>query len=114
MNIEITDWKPYNKNTLRGFFTIQIMDYGFEIHDCMLHEKGTRKWISFPSKPWTNATGDVVKDDNGKIKYSPPIIKFLNDDDYYAAQNTILKMLGDLIGNSDSGISHIPMDIPNF
>ena len=34
----ISDWKPYTKNTLRGFFTVTT-PCGIVLHNCLLHDK---------------------------------------------------------------------------
>ena len=52
-SIQISDWRPHEKNTLRGFFTITLQS-GMIIHDVMLHEKAENRWISFPAREWTD------------------------------------------------------------
>jgi DNA-binding cell septation regulator SpoVG len=54
--IQIRDWKPRNKNTLRGFCTV-ILPSGMIIHDVMLHEKGDRRWVQLPAREYTDAEG---------------------------------------------------------
>jgi hypothetical protein len=58
MQITIEDFKPYKSNTLQGFFTICLTDYGLEIPGFSLHHKGDSKWVELPSKPPTNGTND--------------------------------------------------------
>jgi hypothetical protein len=55
--IQIRNWKPRQKNTLRGFFTV-ILPSGMVIHGCMLHEKGDSRWIQFPAKEYTDDRGE--------------------------------------------------------
>ena len=55
--ITISDWKPYQKNTLQGFFTATLPS-GLVLHDLMLHERNGKRWISFPSRGWKNAEGE--------------------------------------------------------
>jgi hypothetical protein len=54
--ITITEWRSYEKNTLRGFFTVMLPS-GLIIHDCTLHERGGERWISLPSREWKDAQG---------------------------------------------------------
>jgi hypothetical protein len=56
MQITIEDFKPYKSNTLQGFFTVCLTDYGLEIPGFSLHHKGDSKWVELPSKPPTNGT----------------------------------------------------------
>jgi hypothetical protein len=55
-NILIADWKPHQKNTLRGFFTA-TMPSGLVIHDLMLHESNGKRWVGLPGRPWTDEKG---------------------------------------------------------
>ena len=54
--MKITDWKPYTKNTLRGFFTLHPTSW-LAIKECMLHEKNGARWIGFPAKPYKTKEG---------------------------------------------------------
>jgi hypothetical protein len=52
MAIEIVSFKPFQKNTLQGFATIQITNIGIEIRDVTLHGKNGKRSIQLPSKPY--------------------------------------------------------------
>ena len=52
MGIQIVSFKPYQKNTLRGFFIARLTNIGLEIRDLSLHEKNGKKWIALPAKPY--------------------------------------------------------------
>jgi hypothetical protein len=54
--IVITDWRPHERNTLKGFFTA-TMPSGLVFHDLMLHEKNAARWIAFPAREWVDALG---------------------------------------------------------
>ena len=73
--ITISDWKPRESGTLRGFFTTHLPS-GLTLHELMLHERDGRWWISFPSKPMLGPDGAALRDDRGKVRYSPPLIEF--------------------------------------
>lgn len=60
-----TEFKERRKNTLRGFFTLEL-DNGMHIRDCTLHESNGKSWIGFPGVPWT--------DKDGKTQYKNVVI----------------------------------------
>lgn len=66
----VDDWKPFEKNTLHGFFTITTPS-GLRIRECSLHERDGNRWVGLPSKPW-------IKSD-GSTGYTP-LIDFVSDD----------------------------------
>lgn len=55
--IRISDWRPIGRKTLVGAFTVHLPS-GLIIHDVMLHQKETGRWIQFPSREWTNQQGE--------------------------------------------------------
>jgi hypothetical protein len=59
MQISIDEFKPHKSNTLQGFFTVVLEDYGLEIPGFSLHKKGDSTWIELPSKaPTDGKNGD--------------------------------------------------------
>lgn len=54
--ITISDFKAFEKNTLRGFFTATLED-GLIIHNLSLHEKNGGRWIGMPSEKFTDREG---------------------------------------------------------
>ena len=84
MSIEIVNFRKYEKNTLKGFFTARLPNIGLEIRDCTLHSKNGERWIGLPSKPY---------DANGETKYSY-IVKFYEKDKWELFQTEVLKALG--------------------
>ena len=73
---EIQNFRPVNKNTLRGFFNLNIGV--LEIRDMSLHEKNDKKWVNFPAKPYTDKG-------SGTIKYSS-IVRLRDDAEYWRFQ----------------------------
>ena len=66
--IEVTDWKPMVKNTLRGFCTVKF-PMGLIVKDVTVHVKGDRRWCGLPAKPQLNRDYSLnIKD--GKIQYA--------------------------------------------
>jgi hypothetical protein len=55
--IDCRSLKAFEKNTLRGFVTLKITPPGLVVNDVCLHEKGGRRWLSFPAKPYQDKEG---------------------------------------------------------
>jgi hypothetical protein len=64
----VSDWKPHEKNSLRGFFTITT-PAGMVIRGCTLHQKANARWVGMPSQK-------ITKDDCS-TSYTP-IIEFVD------------------------------------
>ena len=58
MAIEVVSFREYQKNTLQGFVTLLLTTTGMEIRDITLHEKDGQRWISMPSKEYTDKYGE--------------------------------------------------------
>jgi hypothetical protein len=67
-SIDCIGFKPIRKGTLVGFADIVIRELKLTIHDVGLHEKGSSRFASPPSRPWVK-DGQVVTDDAGKTQY---------------------------------------------
>lgn len=67
----LLEWKPLNRNSLRGFATIRL-GKALKISDVGVHCAAGKRWASMPSK--VQVSGDtVLKDERGKTKYIPLI-----------------------------------------
>jgi len=62
----ILEWRPYEKNTLKGFFSVRLAS-GLILHSLMLHERNDRRWIGYPSREWNSPEG---------TKQFSPILEF--------------------------------------
>lgn len=71
-SIVVTDWKPMERNTLRGFARVRLPS-GMVLHDVAIHQKNGSAWASPASKPTIDRDGAVLKDQNGKVRYTPII-----------------------------------------
>ena len=58
---EITYFKSYEKNTLRGFFNVRLTDWSLEIRGCTLHEKNGNEWICLPSRTYEKNNGEMER-----------------------------------------------------
>jgi hypothetical protein len=54
--VRILAFKPFEKNTLRGFFDLELPS-GMILSGCTLHEKDDKYWVGLPGKPYTAADG---------------------------------------------------------
>jgi hypothetical protein len=56
MPLSIRNFKPFEKNTLRGFFDVELPS-GIILCGCTLHEREGKRWIGLPAKPYTKDDG---------------------------------------------------------
>ena len=68
-----TAWKPYERNTLRGFADLWLRAARLNVKDCAVHEKIARRWVRLPAKPQLDKDRQLVRDDTGKIQYAKVI-----------------------------------------
>jgi hypothetical protein len=45
----VREWRPYQKNTLRGFLSLELPS-GLILHGLTLHDKEGRRWVGMPAK----------------------------------------------------------------
>lgn len=94
MTITVRDWKSVEKNTLRGFFTLDL-GIGLMIKDCMLHTSHGRWWIGLPAKPTLDTQGRQITKD-GKGVWTP-IVLFGERDS--ALEKHVLKLIEPHVGS---------------
>src|SRR5262249_39001442 len=71
--IRASDFKPMERNTLRGFVTLHLPS-GLVLRDCTYHRQGESEWIGLPGKPQLDAEGRHRRDhDTNKALYSPVV-----------------------------------------
>jgi hypothetical protein len=68
MKIQCSKFRPFNRNTLRGFCDIKLVDLDLAIKDVAIHEKNSSRWAALPAKPQLK-DGVIVKDADGKGQY---------------------------------------------
>src|SRR5262245_6352330 len=69
MALECVEFKPFAKNTLRGFATILIPSIRLRIKDVAIHTKGESQWAALPAKPQIKDSKVVVSAE-GKAQYT--------------------------------------------
>jgi DNA-binding cell septation regulator SpoVG len=50
------DWKPYQKNSLQGFISIELPS-GLIVREITVHEKDGTRWLGMPSKSYQKQDG---------------------------------------------------------
>jgi hypothetical protein len=71
-------FRPFEKNTLRGFAEIFVEGMQLTIKDVALHTKNNARWAALPAKPMLK-DGAVLKDADGKVQYVP-VLEFSSRD----------------------------------
>jgi hypothetical protein len=71
MNYSVKDFKPFERNTLKGFFT--VVAGSLEIEGFTYHEKNGSAWVGMPAKQY--------QDDNGETGWYPLV--FIKDKDRF-------------------------------
>ena len=70
LGFEVSNWKPYLKNTLQAFLSLTLPS-GMTLNGCSYHRKNDSRWIGVPSQKFTKA--------DGSVSYTP-IVEFTSDD----------------------------------
>lgn len=56
--IEISDVEPINKGALLATCSVRIVPWKLTFHDVKIFSKGQNRWLTLPSKEFTNQTGE--------------------------------------------------------
>jgi hypothetical protein len=70
---KILDWRPVVKGSLRGFAKVQFPSGTILLDVRLMYTRDW--WVAPPSRPMIGRDGTVLRDANGKIRYSE-IIEF--------------------------------------
>ena len=65
-----TAWKPFERNTLKGFAELWLRTACLNIRGCAVHEKNGRRWVQLPAKPQLDRDRNLVRDSDGKVQYA--------------------------------------------
>jgi hypothetical protein len=65
----VEDWKPYSRNSLKGFCRV-VLSSGLVLAEVAIHASGDCAWAP-ASKPMLSPEGAVLRDEAGKIRYAP-------------------------------------------
>ena len=83
-----TNWKPFAKKTLKGYFNITLPNEGLIIHGCSVHEKDDSRWVGVPSRQYTTPTGETTW---------KPMVDFPSKEARYDFQAAALEALDKLL-----------------
>jgi hypothetical protein len=71
LTITVTDFRPFRRNTLRGFATIHIDELHLTIHDIAVHQHDNgARWVGLPAKPVIDSGGIAKRTSDGKLEYA--------------------------------------------
>ena len=68
-----TAWKPFERNTLKGFADLWLRAAHLNIRGCAVHEKNDKRWVQLPAKPQLDSDRNLLRDASGKIRYAKVI-----------------------------------------
>lgn len=68
----VESFTPMAKNSLIGFATVRAPS-GLVFHDVGVHRKNDSARASLASKPMINRNGFVMKDGEGRVRYTPVV-----------------------------------------
>ena len=55
--IRCIKFRAFEKNTLKGFASLELTRVGLIIHDCTLPEKNGMEWVGFPARSYQGKDG---------------------------------------------------------
>lgn len=87
----ISEWKPINKNTLLGAFTVTLPS-GMVIQGCMVHRTDGREWVALPGAAQIDRDGTLKRGSDGKVEYKT-LVRFVSKVIYERFQTPILEEL---------------------
>jgi DNA-binding cell septation regulator SpoVG len=87
----IIEWRPLRKNSLLGFARVGFPS-GMVISDVTILSGDRGPWASPPSKPMLDRDGVAMKDQRGKIRYSP-LIEFTSKEIRDRWSDTVIEAL---------------------
>jgi hypothetical protein len=100
LSISCHDFKPFQRNTLRGFVSIRIAELRLDIKDIAIHAKGDSRWAALPAKPMVDKNGTALRDSTtGKIQYSN-IFEFTDRGTRNAFSNAVVAAVLDRFPNA--------------
>ena len=65
-----TAWKPFERNTLKGFADFWLRAVHLNIRGCAVHEKNGERWVQLPAKPKLDQNQALARDEGGKFQYA--------------------------------------------
>jgi hypothetical protein len=53
-------FRPFEKNTLRGFADLELTRVGLVLRDCTWHTKNGKEWVSFAARSYEDKDGHTA------------------------------------------------------
>jgi hypothetical protein len=82
MAVTIHNAKAVTKNTLRGFFDVELPS-GLKINGCTLHAKDGKSWVGLPAREWQKPDGSKswtpmveINDREARDKFNAAVLPF--------------------------------------
>lgn len=75
--LTLVEWRPFEKNTLRGFATVTVG--ALKIIDVTVHVLEDKRWCGLPAKPNIGRDGVANRDHRGRVRYSQ-MMEWINKD----------------------------------
>lgn len=91
MKLVVDEFKPLQKNTLRGFCRL-LLPEGLILHDVSVHVRDGRAWASPPGKPMLSREGVQMRDAAGKPLFAP-VLSFTGKADQAAFSTAVVDAL---------------------
>lgn len=60
MKIMVKEFRRYEKNTLKAFCDLELLDLCLVIKGCTVHQKEGRAWIGFPGRKYETEDGETA------------------------------------------------------
>lgn len=57
--ISIQNINPINKGNVLASCTVEIRPWKLKIHKVLVFQKGTQRWVTFPSEKFENTAGEI-------------------------------------------------------
>jgi hypothetical protein len=104
--IRASDWRPVERNSLRGFITLNLEPSGLVLRDCTVHRtQDGREWIGLPAKPQIDRDGQHRKDpETGKSLYTA-VVEVQGKEAWERFQTAPLAAVRQLLGAASSRAS---------
>ena len=93
-SVNCLSFKPHRSGTLRGFASIHVPKMRLRIHGVALHQKDGRRWAQMPTQVMVR-DGQILRSDEGKPKYSDPLLEFDSPEIGYAVSDAIVQAVSD-------------------
>ena len=88
LEVRIDAAKPYLKNTLIAFVDFTLVELGLSIKGATAHEKEGKRWVSMPSRSYSDAEGT----------HWAPVIEFASKESRYRINDAVLAAFEQFFG----------------